>query len=499
MKSDPTSPKAGFATWIYCSLLKLYPAAFRRRYEGEMLRIFQEEWSRAAGEGAMARSRYVLHLAWDVFRTVPSEWSMAVPRLVLMTLAATGLAIVYLSFAPIPFLLKVLGWACLNGTFAVFMVVFSRSTRAALFKAAFLGVLVGLVLAPINSLNPKPVPPPESPLVLVTDPSLTGREIYGRMEAVYRQARTYADEGEVQTVYRGAFSRIQIKTFGTAFVRDGGFRFGFRDQFDRLDAWNEYVIWKEGGTVKKWWTIEPQVTPQKDLDYALGGAAGVSELTSVLVPGLLQSDKMSGGPLSDGHTQIELLGTQRVDGRETFKLQLAATHRPALTLWIDARSYLIVRISRSSFLLGKTMMRVDETIIYHPQLNAPVDAVSLTFQPGSAPTILRWQYWFGGRIYAMIVGFAMVVLTALVNVIHRRALRRRWRGKKELWLAPIGRRMSAGYVGLFAICAGLWLGGVELDEVSRNLMLAQLMFQCGFSLYVIHRRSRGHARFTAVA
>ncbi len=494
MNPDPTSPKAGFAAWIYRGVLKLYPAAFRQRYEGEMLQIFQEEWSQATRDGVMACGRYALHLAWDVFHTVPREWSMTIPRVALMTVAAAGLAIVYLDSAPIPFLLKVLGWACLNGTFAVFIVVFSKSTRAALFKAAFLGVLVGLMLAPINSLNPKLAPPPESPLVPVTDPSLTGREVYRRMEEVYRKAQTYADEGEVQTVYRGFFSSIQIKTFGTTFVRDGGFRFGFRDQFDRLDAWNEYVIWKEGGSVKEWWTIEPQVAPQKDLNNALGGAAGVSELTSVLVPGLLQPDKMSGGPLSDSRAQIELLGTQRIDGRETFKLQRAAANGPVFTLWIDARSYLIARISHSSSLLEKMRMRVDETIIYRPRLNPPVDAASLIFKPGPAPNV--WRYLFGGRNDAMIMGFAIVLLTALLNVIHRRALRRRWRGKKELWLAPIGRRAGAGYVGLFAICAGLWLGGVGLDEVMRNLMLAQFMFQCSFLLYVIHRRSRGHARFT---
>jgi hypothetical protein len=64
----------------YRLLLQLYPAAFRRRYEEEMLELFEQGWSRAQTGGAEGRARLGLRLAWDLVRTVPKERAAALAQ-----------------------------------------------------------------------------------------------------------------------------------------------------------------------------------------------------------------------------------------------------------------------------------------------------------------------------------------------------------------------------------------------------------------------------------
>jgi hypothetical protein len=493
MNPHPTSPRAGVATWFYRQLLRFYPLAFRRRYEEEMIQVFTGEWQRASAGGVAAQMRCGLHLMWDLIRAASREWSAGIPRVAVMALIAAGLGARYIAVGPMPLLLKVLGCAGLTTAFAVAVVAVAGRTRAAQLKLAILGLPIGLALALFLGLTPKPITPPESPVVAVADPTLTGREIYQRMRLVYANARTYADEGEEQTVFSGLSGKAHTRPFSTAFVRGGGFRFEFRDQYDRLDAWKEYVIWKDGASVSRWWTIEPRVEAKKDLADALSAAAGVSGTTSTIVPRFLHPE-IPMGFLSEDRSPIELLGTQRVDGRETYRLQVNPSHGPRVTMWIDARSYLIDRISFSNSLPG--WVRADQIIVYRPLLNGPISPAALTFQPG--PALPQWRMLVGGQIYAMIAAIALTIGVKLLNLTHRRILRKGRKGK-EWWLAPVTRRMSAGYIAIITVGLGIWLGGTDLNSVMQNLLFSQFMLQGGFLLYVIHRRSRGHARFAAAA
>ena len=242
---------------------------------------------------------------------------------------------------PVPLLLRVLGCAWLVATFGVFVIAASGGTRRAQFLLAAVGIPIGLVLSPFLGLDPKMAPPPEGPLEQVSEPALTGRAIYQQMCEVYNSAQTYADTGEIQTVYTDAFDHTEIKTFSTAFVRGEGFLFEFKQQFDRLDPWNEYwLIWKDGSSIKHWWTIEPHVAAVQNLASALGAAVGVSDMTSMEIPGRLQPENKKDQPASL-FSKIELLGRQRVDGRDVYKLQLTRQGWPATMLWIDANSHLM--------------------------------------------------------------------------------------------------------------------------------------------------------------
>lgn len=505
MSPDSTSPGTRGARRIYGLLLTLYPVAFRRRYGEEMTRVFEDEWQRASAEGPVARWRYTLHLASDILQTAPHEWMTAVSRAEILLVAAVALAIGYISLEPLPSLLKVLAGAWLTCGFAIAVVAGSGRSRLAQLKRAALGMVIGCVigclLAPILRLSPQPppqpeAPPPESRLMPVTAPAMTGEAIYARVREVYRNAKTYVDQGEVWTAYRGLFSNTEIKTFGTAFVRGGGFRFGYQDHFfDRLPSASshEYVIWQDGPLIKRWWTIKPQVEVKGNLAEALGTAAGVSSLSSTEIPGLLLPE-VSVGRLSGAVAKVALLGSQRVDGIEAYRLLLTMKHGPTFTIWVDAGSYLVVRIFFSNALPGAT--RADETIIYHPRLDAPVDPAVLLFTPRPVPAQTATSGWLNGRTCAMIMAMAGSFAAGLINFIHRRILRKRWRGA-EPWLTPVMKRLYLGYAGIIAICLGLWLGGTDMDAVMQNCLLAQFSLHGGLMLYAIHRRSRGYARFAA--
>ena len=501
---NPGAHNRGKAAWAYRMLLRLYPDAFRRRYEEEMVQVFEEDWTRACTGGAAAWWRYWCHIAWDIARTAPKEWAGRISNFSAMTIAAVVLGIVCISFEPAPLVLKIIGCALLTTTFGVVAVAASGRGRMAQLKIAALGLPIGLILAPFIGLNPKLAPPPENTRTPVSEPTLTGSAIYQRTCEVYSHARTYADKGEVQTVFTGGVgAHTQIRTFTTAFVRGGGFRFEFQEQFTPLGPWKKYVIWQDGTKTKRWWTVQPYVAVVKNLGFALSTAAGVSGTASIQIPEQLQPERIGPvvnvNPRERSISKLDLLGRQRVDGSETFKVQLTRKYGHAVTLWIDTQSFLIRRISSSMTL--PSAVRVDETIVYQPQLNVPVDRASLTFQPDPDPVPFGWRIISESGAVAMGWAFALSCAARLVNFLHRRKFRKRWLGTRwlgrELWLAPLEKRAVAGYAGMIAVSIGLWLGGTNLDGVSRNSLLALFTFPGGFALYIVYRRSLRNARFSS--
>lgn len=500
MSTDSASDRGriGFPAIVYRGMLKLYPAAFRRRYEEEMLEIFREEWSAAGDRGLGVKAEYLVRLFWDIVRTVPREWSADASRPMLLTFLAIALALVYFSASSTPLLLKVLGCAALTSGVGLSSLAFAARGWSLRLRLGEIGLVAGFLLASFVGLKTPRIAPVEGPLLPVTDPALTGSEIFRRMTETYRKAQSYADTGEMQRIYAAPFRRTEIRRFSTAFVRGDGFRFEFKEQFNRLDRWKDYEIWLEGAKVRRWWTIEPEVRTEKDLSFALGAAAGISGNASTHVPGLL-FPALRTSMLGNPGNRVELLGKESVDGVEAFKLRFEIGKIVSYFVWIDTRSYLITRIRLNRALEWSPANRVDETIVYHPHLNEPVRPESLTFHP-STPT--SWPLRLGqgdGLDGALLIALGVLVSAAGLDLLHRRALRgRRWR-KREVWLVSMSQRMSAGTMGVIATSVGLLVGGIEFNEALWNLLLANFLMQAGASLYGMHRRTSGYARFATGA
>lgn len=259
------------------------------------------------------------------------------------------------------------------------------------------------------------------------------------------------------------------------------------------------------------------------LERALRDTVTISGRTSVFVPLLLQPALTEGvvrvysakGIVSSRpnqvmpHGDVILYGIQSIDGVDAFKVELTDGAEPNI-LWIDVRSYLIRRISRNLTVFGsKPGLRWKETITYHPQLNGPVSVAALAFQPG--PELTDWQRWVrllpgngglllpGNESLLLIVALLATLVALLANRLHRQQLRRRGQEVRESWFIPARRLTFVGAMGIGAICFGMWLAGVDRADIWRNLLMAPLLQQAFFLLYVMHRRSRDHARLTTAA
>lgn len=85
---------------------------------------------------------------------------------------------------------------------------------------------------------------------------ITAREILAWAQAVYAGAPSYEDTGIVRTVFDAGWREHDEElTFSTAFVQPERFRFEYREPADGT----RYVIGSEGGEVKSWWTLRPEV------------------------------------------------------------------------------------------------------------------------------------------------------------------------------------------------------------------------------------------------
>ncbi len=460
-----------------------------------MVDAFREEWAAASGKGTATVIGYATHLLWDIVRTVPREWSAVTSRAAMLAFLAAGLGLIYLLAGSRPLSLKVLGCATFTGAIGLGALgLMARRWRAHL-QLGVVGLLVGWLLASGLDLRPHRVLPPQGPVLPVKDRTLDGAEVLRRMTAVYSSATSYSDTGEIQTTYTTPFRRTHIRTFSTTFVRSGGFRFEFKDQFQRLDPWNEYAVWLEQGKPRSWWTIEPQMERPKDLAYALAGPAGISSNASTHVPGLLFPNSRI-GILPFAARRSDLLGVESIEGRNAYKLSFSGERGWSWFLWVDTRSYLIVRILSHHGPLWAPAAGTEELLIYHPRLNISINPDMLTFRLGSAPTFVS-QILSGGQNHLLFFCGGLSLLMTLLNVVHRRLLVGAWCWKKEVWLVALGKRLPAGALGILAVGVGLWLGGVELDLVMTNNLLAMLMMQVGFGCYALHRRTSGYARLAA--
>ncbi|WP_461128767.1 hypothetical protein [Spirosoma aerophilum] len=217
--------------------------------------------------------------------------------------------------------------------------------------------------------------------------TLSGNQIFERMLRVYAEGKTYQDQGRLQTGFykedRVYPERIQIKLFETAYNRaTGQFKFGYENQNESFfDLPDKRVIWRQGGNVHQWWTMNESISQQETLTDALGSATGVSGTSSRKIPGLLLSEPIGAGWGIDSLKNVKLMGTDTQGDRSCYRLSGVYLKKNVATLWIDRHTFLLIRVDEEH-VSGKETFKT--SISYQPVINRPIAEEALTFKPPRA-------------------------------------------------------------------------------------------------------------------
>jgi len=186
-------------------------------------------------------------------------------------------------------------------------------------------------------------------------------QVLAKANDTYKRLKTYQDEGTSVTTFKSPLGgHTQEIRFTTSYTRGGKFRFEFSESTGDLPE-TRMVVWKDGETVKSWWSIEPKVETYDDIGLAIAGATGVSGTTAYLVPAVLMDEAAW-----KGRTWTFPAGAFRIeDGLEGntsfFRVQrLKATHSTAgegerpvvatgkVTYWIEKSTFLLARVDEET-------------------------------------------------------------------------------------------------------------------------------------------------------
>ena len=203
-----------------------------------------------------------------------------------------------------------------------------------------------------------------------------GRRMIEETAAVYKNCKSYQDEGEVVTVF---FTNVGTRTFRTpfktVFIRDYRFRFEFRNPIS--DA-GKYIVWANENDVRTWAYVLVE-RPAK-LGLAIAGATRDSSGSAHSIPALLLPKQIEGRTLADLHN-IRFVDQEKSRGVLYNILEAEEKDGHPVRIWIDADSKLICKILRKTF----HDFRSEETTTYKPKININASAKDLDF---NAPTII---------------------------------------------------------------------------------------------------------------
>ena len=206
---------------------------------------------------------------------------------------------------------------------------------------------------------------------------MSAQEIIERMFEVYASCRTYSDEGEVNTEYGGVSATSKRMPFLTAFVRPSSFRFEFSGRGPK-DRWERYVAWKEGGVEKSWWPIDSGRVSEP-LERTLLTMSIRSYGVALTVPSLLFPNNFRGTSILTALDELKLAGEEKVEGRQTFKLE-SKFQGKELILWIEQSEFLIIKMRRK---LSFGTFELEVTTKYKPRVNVDISHERLAFNPPS--------------------------------------------------------------------------------------------------------------------
>ncbi len=207
---------------------------------------------------------------------------------------------------------------------------------------------------------------------LAQEPS--ANEILTKVAATYASCRSYYDEGSIKSGSKAFGSGY----FRTTFVRPNHLAFELWLSHEDKDNGRGWVVWKNGDAVNSWLPryIQPGFSNRREapLDLALERLAFPSAGGSLTISPLLLPDLFRTSDLLASMSDVRMTGREKIDGRETFRLEGMLWRTQPIKLWIDKTQYVIVKFSRKvSF--GDS--EVESTVLFKPKLNPDLSPESL--------------------------------------------------------------------------------------------------------------------------
>jgi hypothetical protein len=231
--------------------------------------------------------------------------------------------------------------------------------------------------------------PPESPLLVIavqpiptSDAELPRAEdVLAQMASAYASCASYRDEGVVWAEFHptdeGDSPHHRETQFSTRFDRQRSLRFEYLERERWASRDNRMVIWGTPSDAHMWWTVGNGKLEAGGLHHLRGAAAGVSSLSSVLIPDLLYPDE-GRDPLLLRLVDPIVRGRDDVGGRTCYRIDAQSPRSQTYTLWIDASQFLLRRM-HTTLELDRCML--DETYVFAPTLDAPISDDELAFTP----------------------------------------------------------------------------------------------------------------------
>lgn len=207
------------------------------------------------------------------------------------------------------------------------------------------------------------------------------RDVLNLVARTYSSCESYQDEGKATTTYiLNNNKRITEKPFSTAFVRQGSrLRYEYTELMPGNGRVSRYLIWLNGDQVKTWWTAKPRVAIGASFDEAISAAAGVSGLSSSIVPTLLMPARMSHNTF-DNYLDFQIGKPKVIEEVSVISIIGTLSMGPVkITYWVGVRDHLIRVVEWAE--KPSREYTVQNVLTYSPTLNRPVPPSKLVFDP----------------------------------------------------------------------------------------------------------------------
>jgi outer membrane lipoprotein-sorting protein len=225
-------------------------------------------------------------------------------------------------------------------------------------KKAFLPLLLLIYLSIFSGCSKETDP----------DEEITYEDLIVKVEEAYTSLTSYKDTGRVTANYINDNPFTVIKKFKTVSSDNGLFRFEYKEAGRDI---NYYIIQRGiDMIVRTWWGITPGIEEEESLSMALGTAVGVSDMTSLLIPGLLlPSESGMGLNILRSLTNLALEPSENIGGIDCFVITGYDTNNDLNTIWIKKDNYLIKRL-RNGHMYDD--FDFDRIIDYYPVINVSI-------------------------------------------------------------------------------------------------------------------------------